>query len=307
MPGRTWTDFKESARFRMGAAGSTLERDVKIFRWVLLVLAVLLISGGGYYTLAVLWPAQYARALLARDAELRVGPPGQAAPGAPGGAETTADLLAFLDAQEGLLREMEEKIHDLRPVPPRFRQLQDDLEGAIAWFRARPEESRRRLRFLADAKELAALVRQGFPSGVSSITLGQFLARYGPEIGRIQERGDALFGGELPVHPKITQLAAEWRAAQAALGVLLAGLRAQDPSLRAAVVLERLGKSHPQEEIALERFLERIGDVADAPLSSAIAAPLDTASAPPEVQAQLARVSEALNQVKRQYPQYLPD
>lgn len=268
-------------------------------------LLILILGGGGYYALGVLWPARYAEALFVFEAELRAG---ALALSGPQKVTTLAEVQVHLSSLREFFRRMETQIRDLRPAPPRFRELQDDLEGAIAWLSTRSAESERGVQFLVGVKELAELIRRGFPSGVPSMTLGQFLTRYGPGLDQIRERADVLFHSELPTHPEVAELAVSWWGeARAALNAILADLRAQDPSLPAEPTLERLGASRAPEVKALDLFKGRIESMASTPLGSAIIPPLDTSSAPPDVQVRLARISQALENLRAQYPQYVPD
>lgn len=144
----------------------------------LILLLVLAVAGGGAYVVAVVWPARYAKAVLALDAELVSPSFPQAGQKGQDGEDTLAGVLAQIQAQREFLGGIQRKIRALRPAPPRFRELQEDLEGTIAWLAAQPAENERRVRFLAEAKELAALIRQGFPSGVPrSMTINHSSSR----------------------------------------------------------------------------------------------------------------------------------
>lgn len=273
-------------------------------RRILLLFFILLAAGGAASAiLGLLWPARYAKALLTIDREFRENPT------APRGvvkqvpSQDPAQALRLAAEQRAFLMAIRGKIADLRPAPPRYRQLQEDLEAGADFFLMQNAEIERRIEFIARAKELDQQVRRALPTTTDVVTVGDALAVIDREVPRLKTSGDVLFQGELPQAPEIAEMKTAWAEAVRGLDTLVAALRREprERSFRDAAAALTTPELREAER-ALERFLELLRDAASSSVGSVFGSS-SLASPPPDVSARLSRIGAALDEFRQRYPE----
>lgn len=269
---------------------------------VLSLLALVVIGVGAAVAFTVVvWPTRYAKGVLAFERAFR-SPDSPFASSASLSGDDIAGALRRINQWKAFLAGMQERIEALRPAPPQYRQLQDDLEAGIQWFQEQIATLEQYTRFLGGARELYALIQSVLTPGAGALTVGQFLDQYGPELTKIRELGDALFSGNLPRVPEIADLRGAWTDAAASFELLRATLRAQPPgrSLQGAIEQLRTAELRAAEE-TLEQFTQRLEVVTTAPVPSMSSSP---ESASPELKERFERIGATLDALRQRYPEY---
>lgn len=269
---------------------------------VLSLFALVIIGVGAAVAFTVVvWPTRYAKGVLEFERAFR-------SPGSPfvSSASLSGDdlegALRQINQWKAFLAEMQERIQALRPAPPQYRQLQEDLGAGIRWFLEQIDALERGARFLGGARELHTRIQRVLTPGAGALTVGQFLDRYGPDLVKIREGGDALFRGDLPPAPEIAELRAAWTDAAASFDLLRATLRAQPPgrSLQGAIEQLRTAELRAAEK-TIERFTQRLEAVSTTPPVLGLSGP---ESASPELRERFERISAALDTLRQRYPAY---
>jgi phage shock protein A len=273
---------------------------MRVKRWLAIVLALLILGGGGYSLFAVVWPARYVKGVLEIDRAFRAADSPLAST-TPSSGEDVASVLRRLSVLKTFLAETEEKIHALRPAPPRYRQLQEDLEVGVQALREQVATLEQYARFQASVRDLQDLLREVLAPG-AGITVGQFLDRYGPELTKIRTTGDALFSGDLPPVPEIQKLRAAWPDAATGLDFLHATLRAQPATrdLQGAIDALRISELRAAEK-KIERFQQLLEVAATTPGPFTLGSPENASS---ELKERFARIGAALDALRQRSPEY---
>lgn len=272
---------------------------------VLSLLALVIIGVGAAVAFTmVVWPTRYAKGVLAFERAFRSPDSPFASPASLSG-DDIAGALDRINQWKEFLADMQERIEALRPAPPQYRELQEDLEAGIQWFQEQVGAIEQHARFIGGARELHALIQEVLrgPPG-AGFTVGEYLDRYDPKIREIQEQGNALFRGDLPPAPEVTELRAAWTDAAAGLDVYRAAVRAQPLALpledASAALSATPGLRAAVEKV--ERFVRLLEAVTTTPLPSP--SNLGTESASPELRARFERLGAAIDALRQRYPEY---
>lgn len=267
---------------------------------VLTLLALVVIGGGAVVVLTVVWPARYAKGVFEFERAFR-SPDSPFASSASLSGDDLEGALRQINQWNAFFAEMAERVRALRPAPPQYLKLQEDLEVGIQWFQEQIAALEQYARFLGGARELHALMRQGLQPQSTGLTVGEYLDRYDPELTKIGEQGDALFRDDLPQVPEIAELRATWTDAAAGLDVLRAALRTQPlarPLADASAALSTPELRAAMEK--LERFTQRLEAVTTAPVPS-LSSP---ESASPELRERFERLGRTIDALRQRYPEY---